>query len=437
MPTTETRTNNQMSQYAERREVTTWLGNPWQDTGWFVSNNYGSLVDMGDAYTTRRETQSNPNWKVQVKKRQNASTPYYRREVISTPATGRVRLQVLIDGYPQSTRMYGIESVTWPPRTPVLSLQYEDADLADLAITRLKRKLSNRTQSFNSIIPLAELRELRQTVDGMATTTMKVLVALSDVKRSFKRTVRNVKDPAKLRKALKSAYKDASNIWLTYSFGVSPMMSTIKDVSQSIGDYLVRYDSIDRLTGSATKAWTTPEYRSDQSVSAVQGAYLETYTSCRHKLQYKYIAGHRFSLTSANDYGAVDHFGLSPPNLIPAIWELTAFSWVVDYFTTVGAYLDDTFSGNTGESVYVIKNRKYSIEASTRVQYNKTYTGSGYQYLEWDTNAVAGSVAAYDFRREVLNSYPPRVLRFKTLDEVGLNGVSKLLNLASVLSKSF
>lgn len=437
MSSAEVKTYQQYSVFAERRDISYWLGNQYSDSGWYVTNNYGDMNYLGDAFTSKKEKVSNPDWKVKISKRQDASTPYHWRGVTATPAKGSVRLQIYLDGYPSSGRTYARESITWPCRVPVVSLAQEDVALADLAVTRLKRKLGNRTQSFNSIIPLAELRELRQTVDGMATTTMKVLLALSDVKRTLKRTVRDVKDPARLRKSLVRAYKDASNIWLTYSFGVSPMMSTILDVNKSIASYLTRYDSIDRLTGSATKEWNTPEYRSDQAVTAVIGSYLETYTQAKHKLQYKYIAGHRFSLQSANDYGALDHYGIRPPSLVPALWELTAFSWVVDYFTTAGAFLDDTFTGTTGNSIYVIENRKYTIEASTRVQYNKTYTEGNPSYLEWVTTSVPGKLYGHDFRRTVLNAYPPRVLRFRTLDEVGLNGVSKLLNLASILSRSF
>lgn len=437
MPNYDIRTKQQDSRFSEKRQITYWLGVQNSDTGWTVDSNTGALSDLGDSWTSRVEQTSNPNWKVKVSKRQDASTPYYRRGVIATPTKGSVGLQVFVNGYPQSTRTYSRETRTWPTRSPVTNLDQEDAALADIAAQRLKRKLGNRTQSYNSIIPLAELRELRQTVDGMANTTMKVLIALSDVKKTLKRSIRNVKDPKKLRKSLVNAYKDASNIWLTYSFGVSPMMGTILDVNKSISSYLTRYDSIDRLTGSATKEWTTSEYRSDQAVTSAVGSYMESYTSARHKLQYKYIAGHRFILESANDYGALDHFGIRPPSLVPALWELTAFSWVVDYFTTAGAFLDDTFTGTTGNSIYVIKNRKYTLEASTRIQYNKAYSGPSYQYLEWVTTSSPGKLTAYAFRREVLAAYPPRVLRFRTLDEVGLNGVSKLLNLTSILSRSF
>lgn len=394
--------------------------------------NTSSNYDAGDGFTDRRDTASNPDWKVKVAKHQDASTSYFRRGVSLQNGSYLQKTMYLNSIY--KNKEWGSDTRLFYPQRSIANLSYEDSAIADLALQRLKRKLNNRTQSANLIIPLAELRELRQTVDGAANATMKVLLSLADVKKSLKSSLRTIKDPKKLRKALRNAYKDASNIWLTYSFGISPMMSTILDINKSISSYLTKYDSIDRLTGSATKAWTN-YFKSVDYQTSCSGTTIRMWTSEEFKIQYKFIAGHRFSLASANDYGALDHFGVRPASLIPAIWELTAFSWVVDYFTTAGAFLDDTFTGTTGNSIYVVKNRKFTYKSSTRADPYKSTTSL--VYLQFDTsNLRDATLEGYEFRREVLSSLPGRVLRFRTLDEMGLNGVSKLLNLASIMSKS-
>lgn len=402
--------------------VTTW-GTPVQSSGTWPNG-----VNFDDFWNRN----SNPNWKMQIARGQDASTDYTRRVTNGLPGTFNFKTAYRSQNSPYYT-FRGEDRQTFMVQRSINTMAIEDAAFADLALQRFKRKMNNRTQSSNLIIPLAELRELRQTVDGAATATMKVLIKLADVKKTLKSSLRTIKDPKRLKRALRNAYKDASNIWLTYSFGVSPMMSTILDINKSISSYLTRYDSIDRLTGSATKAWTNSfkTYPMTTCTGGTKGFLTEE----RFELQYKYIAGHKFSLTSANDYGALDHFGIRPPSLIPTIWELTAFSWVVDYFTTAGAFLDDTFSGTTGNSVYIIKNRRFTYKNVTSAYFGKQYPSQPYFTFEVGslTPAVYESV---EFQRTVLSSYPGRVLRFRTLDEMGLNGVSKLLNLASILSRS-
>lgn len=402
------------------------------DEHWYAPSSSTATWSPNDGWRNERQTTSNPDWKIKVAKKQDASTNYLRRETSITSGYFDIWVKYLHFGgvYKEFGKHYEFFD-----HTPSQSIaDFEDTTLADIAVTRLKRKLANRTQSFNAIIPLAELRELRQTVDGAANATMKAVLALSEVKKTSKRLLKSVTSPKKFRKVLKDAYKDASDIWLTYSFGVAPLMGTIVDVNKSISAYIARYDSIDRLTGSAQKTWKASDVYG--SLTTCQGALREELREEEFTLSYKYIAGHRFTLASANDYGAADHFGLKPPSLIPAIWELTAFSWVVDYFTTVGAYLDDTFTSTTGNSVYAIENKRLTYRGRTTMRFQKAYPTRTYFNFDLTKNEPAEFNTVH-FRRRTLDSYPPRVLRFRTLDEMGLNGVSKLLNLTSVLSKSF
>lgn len=431
MPTFEVSTRSPRYSYIQNGYYYPWQSYP--GTSYAPTSSSGT-TDWGSGLTSKRVTQSNPDWKIKVSKKLDASTPYSRRYFLTTPASGSLRTRQWDSA--GGAWVWGVHHLIADNKHRFTDLSYEDAALLDLATSRLKRKMQNRTQSANTIIPLMELRELRQTIDGAANASMKVLIALADVKKASKRAIRTISDPKRLRKSLRQAYKDASDIWLTYSFGISPMMGTILDINKSINAYLTRYDSIDRISGSATREWKV-SWRDGFGVSSCQSAVYYPSVEETHKLQYKLIAGHKFLLASANDYGALDHFGIKPASLVPAIWELTAFSWVVDYFTTAGAFLDDTFSGTTGNSVYIVKNRKYTVTGVGHINFTKT-NQFGTTYAEWKiSNLLPGSYEGYDFYRQVLSSYPPRVLRFRTLDEMGLNGVSKLLNLASVLSKSF
>lgn len=414
-----------------------YIRNGWEQPpdyvqNWYAPSQSNAVWTVADGFRSERQTNSNPDWKVKIARHQDASTNYLRRE--TKIASGYFRIDVKHDNSSRTSREFGYHYEFFRHTPSVIAADISDASLADIAATRFKRKLGNRTQSFNALVPLGELRELRQTIDGAANASFKVLLALADVKKTAKRTLRSVSDPKRLRKVIRNAYRDASDIWLTYSFGISPMMSTILDINKSIGSYLTRHDSIDRISGSATKTWKTSTRSGN--LTTCTGTLRNSIREEEFTLEYKYIAGHKFILESANDYGAMDHFGIKPPSLVPAIWELTAFSWVVDYFTTAGAFLDDTFTGTTGNSIYAIENRRLTYKGKTHMVFSKSFPTRVYYQFDLSKNYPA-EYSCVNFRRTVLSSYPPRVLRFRTLDEIGLNGVSKLLNLASILSKSF
>jgi hypothetical protein len=365
--------------------------------------------------TNWKELTKNPDWKMQVAKDQDASGNYLRRISSFLPAVGRYKSTRYNISFPGVPLARGKGFIIHAGASPFIVSGTSDSTTRDIALSKLKRKLNNRTQSFNAMIPLAEIRDLRRTVKGAVDLTANVVGSLRDVKKG----------------RFKDAWKRVSNIWLTYSFGVRPMMKDIHDIGQSITAFLERQDITDRLASQHTKTWKS------RSVSTGQDAgfyvTLSSTADIEHTLSYRFITGHKFLLRSATDYTAADHFGFSPPKLIPTLWELTAFSWVLDYFGTIGDFLDDTFSGTTGNSIYVIENRRYLVKWRADIQFSG-YMDQYNPFLLTEVSTQNAQGEYMEFQRTRLAALPGRVLRFRTLDEMGLNGVTKLLNLTSVLA---
>jgi hypothetical protein len=227
-----------------------------------------------------------------------------------------------------------------------------------------------------------------------------------------------------------SAARYISKAWLTYGFGIAPMISDAKKASESIKEFLLRNDHSVTLSGSATKSWRSGG-RTVNDINGIAATDLVCHSNINHSLSYQYKGGFNFLLSSGSDYGALDHFGISAGDLVPTAWELVPFSWVIDYFTTAGDYLDDTFTGTPVKLLYLNQTRKYQALGTNRLEHvlrkpvtlknfsQKTGTCS-YQYTE--------------FERTVLTALPHRILRFKTVDEVAIHSLDKLFNLVSVMN---
>jgi hypothetical protein len=346
---------------------------------------------------------SNPGWRNQVAKGQSASTAYSVNGLVLVPA------YVFCETHADTRSGYTF-AVSDGECAPSLNNNV-DASLKDLALTRLKRKLQSETGAMNAVVPVVELREFRSMIGGLAHLATGAVKTLIDIKRTKGR----------------SAAKYAADAWLTWSFGVKPMIKDAKDAAESLAKYIHRKDHSVRLTGSAQKIWH--ESKKANSIPGGFGCHMEGYMHSVHTLSYRYVAGFQLNLKSANDYGVMPHFGLEFGSIIPTMWELLPYSWLVDYFTTAGSYLDDTFTSSGGTTSWCIQNRRYIVESETDVMFVKD-SPAIITRNETDTSTQR----YFEFERIVLSALPRSALRFKSADEVAGNAVNKLLNLCSIIA---
>lgn len=294
--------------------------------------------------------------------------------------------------------------------------QLADADdtvLRDQALTRLKRKLAKQNSNTNVLVPLAEIHELRGLIRGIAGLSTSLIQTLLTIRRTKGASARHY----------------AADSWLSFSFGVSPMIADVKAVCEAIDNFVNSRNRTVRLTGSSTKTWfSSSGFGSGQGLF---GANLHRIARTTHTLSYRYIAGFDLVRSAGNNYGIGAQFGLEFGALIPTFWELIPYSWLIDYFTTMGPFLDDVFVSPAGNTRYALLNRRYTafVDMSGELRPNTVNDHVSYQYF---------SPGFYDLRhftRTPLSALPHSSLRFKTVDEVGRNVVNRLLNLGSLLLK--
>lgn len=354
----------------------------------------------------------NPNWKKQVMAKANATTgymktvAYYRGGSVSGSTKYTYRrwgCDFNFDGKFSQRGSY------YDPFTYVSDGQ--DSELYDQCIAGLKRKISSHSNQTNVLIPIAEITDLRKTLTSVTNSASGLVTALLEIKRTKG----------------KSAADYASEKWLTWSFGIAPTISEINSICASVHSYMTGRKHNVVFKSSVRKQWF--ETHEMGNVGLAYG--LNQRHNIRHanKLSYQLIAGLNVDIQSGNNYGLGPQFGLDFGSIVPAVWELTPYSWVVDYFTTAGDYFEDTFVAEPQGVIYVVSNSKY--ECDVVIDAEPVSVGPDYIYSFSQT-----PVKAYymKFTRANLGlSLPSRSLRFKSADEIGRNGVTRLLNLTSLL----
>lgn len=353
----------------------------------------------------------NPDWKVKVAKRVDASSAYFSQGISSLQpviASGRDVSYGQGDGGKDLFSELTLR--TYLPSTGFFA-EKSSSSAKDLALASLKRKLSNRVGDMQLMAPLAELREVRGLVKQTALMTSSMLQTLIDIKRTKG----------------KSAAKYASQAWLAFGFGISPLLADTRNLCNSISSYLLRTDITERLTGTASTDFVT--YANSNALGTFS-SNLRTNARFDWKVSYRYTAAFSVPLKSATNYGVSDHFNISFGALVPTFWELVPYSWALDYFTTVGAYLDDTFTSDASKCLYCVESKKTTASCTIRgvIQANNPTVTKVLQ-----SSVKPGLVRYWHFRRTPLAILPTRTLRFKSIDEIGLHGINKVLNLAAVL----
>lgn len=382
---------------------------------------YGTGEDIkGDA--------KNPNWKLEIAKQLDATTNHRRTSNFAKPA----RIEIISENraaYPSYTTrsQYSANTLGY---TDTL-VEPEDLVIRDLALIKLKRRMASHMDNFNAIAPAVELKQLRQLIRGSAGLSESFVRGLIKIRNDLKLQV-----PVRKRRGKGYTYTSAaptfmeqmSDAWLTFSFGISPTIADINNVALAISDYMFDRDELYRERASQSKIWATSGVA---TASGSAHANLVYNYRMEHKLTYAFGAGTSLQVTAANPYDLPEKFGLTFGDIIPAFWELTPYSWLFDYFGTIGAFLEDEFSVPAGSSVFVYETKRYTRSVITDI----SFTELPPEHL-LEHKVVGTSIQNYSgYTRTKLLGLPHRLLRFKTLDEIGRNSINRLLNLTSLLIK--
>lgn len=345
---------------------------------------------------------STPDWQKRIATGQNASNYYTRNG--ATIKLGRTSVEAFITVGNSGRQSIG-GNITLG-RT--YDIENADPALADIALKRFKARLTRATGEVQLGAPIAELHEVRGLITSLQKESIDMLTALIRIRKTKGA----------------SAWKYASEKWLTYTFGIAPVVSDIKSGLSAVEKWLTQNDRRVRLYATASKYWTTG-FRS-KSIGPY-GTWFNFDTTYQHSLSYRYIGAWDLLVDCANDYSLHEHLGLTFGALPSVAWELVPFSWVVDYVCTMGEFLEDTFTSPPGDLKYFVLCRKYKMKVLNRMY----YTPKEGSIIRQQTGE---SVCDYwEFERTPLTALPHRPLRLKTSAEIRSNLTSKLMNLASVL----
>lgn len=395
--------------YESERIVTTDSRNPNP----VVYKNLNSLTYSSAEF---KSGYRNSDFRQQIAKGIDASSAYTLRRIKSLhPGFIRVTGETSYD-FEQSYRYRISQSGDFVVVGQPNLLYTSDSETYNRALASIKRQLNQRSGRGSFAPPLAESKELGRLVQQAVLTSTNFVKGVLNAKRTMGRSV----------------FRNMQKNWLGYSFALKPLVNDISDLGQSIASYYARADLSTRLKATATKRGTYT-YVPSSSVSSVPLGMKPWARSAEahYTLSYTFTGAFDLNFRSNVDYTLLTHLGLGLEAIPLVAWELTAFSWMADYFFGIQGCLEDVFYSPPGTTRYLVSSRKYECDMIHNFKlepYMPNPNG-----MMWPTTVAQATWSYVEFTRTPLAALPHASMYLKSASTIGRDAIPKLLNLISLL----
>lgn len=298
-------------------------------------NEYLYLREFGEPPTIVKSEQ--PNWRELIAQGSNATSSYYRSDMIIKPTVGHVYY---------GTRT-GIQT-SWsnaPHNVPAFS----DALLSD-ALQQFSKKLSkNHAARQSSFMGGVFLGEFNKTVRMLANPfksaveltrsygvrTARIRSKVVQVQSHYTGPIRHksVKYLSTVKKR-QSAIHAINDSYLEYTYGMTPLVMDISNVLKELVRVPVRQKITLRTAvflqsfGSNVSHNWDP-FEPNVSYFTFGNRYKET------------VSIRQFESLLEEQATKADQYGLSLSSFVPTLWELMPYSFVIDYFTNIGDIINN------------------------------------------------------------------------------------------------
>jgi hypothetical protein len=316
--------------------------------GWqFLYETPSGIVDNGTSltggvknFTFERTGSSNPKYKEQISRGQNATGNLHVRaenldELVRASLTMR-RFWTSTGALIEAFYAKGVHK-------PLEFKEHMSSSTAadNQALKYLFRAIQDRRTSFQGGVFLGEAREALR----MLTSPAKAL------REGLNKYLVNVKTNTRGSKANRA--KVLSDTWLEFQYGWQPLVS---DIKQGVEAYIKHTEKL--LTNRLTRRGEEREtefLQVNQPGDNFGGVPIILTSIVYRKVSVQYIVGLRFQGSGASpDPSVFERAGLTLSQFIPTVWNLIPYSFLVDYFTNIGDILE-AGATNTSDVIWVCK----------------------------------------------------------------------------------
>jgi len=287
----------------------------------------------------------------------------------------------------------------------------------------------------------AALGEARDTAKGVTRAAEEIASAVSSIAsgvgasrgavarylRGISQTIRGSRRTrsGKLRRdyLTEKGLEEVRDRWLQAQFEIKPLISDIQDAGQALSDAIFDHslEGVFKIRAGATD--------SDRKTATIDGEYgYRMFSGIDVTTSMHISAIYRLPLTATR---TINQLGLGNPASV--LWEVTAFSWMVDYVVGVGDWLDSMFVDDDGSQF--IEGSVSRIQRAVHSGQNDLRTGDPSIHI-YGKPSIEFRLNAGNFVRSVLDGrvIPPILPAVRV--QMGLNQMANTLSVLSQVAGS-
>lgn len=295
---------------------------PWGGTGPYVQEPHPSTICTVDFVTYGANF---PDWQKRLLVGDSATTTLQGTRYSSKAS--ELRMDIRGKGAAKGFGRYAVGFNPEFAQFPGSPLSAADSIAEQQAASGFLKSYLQTTQKWAGGAAIAEFSEairfLANPIRSLYSHTFTFIKRVGQLKRVYKQ------DPVKYGKLL-------GQTWLTYAFGVSPIMSDVQSANAAVNNLADQLGAVDvqRIIGQGENRI----FISRERKIAAYTSYAEYDVSTWLINQVKYLGAVR---TKPPGIGLIaENFGVGFEDILPSVWEAIPWSWLVDYFVNVNEMLD-------------------------------------------------------------------------------------------------
>ncbi|DAD50352.1 maturation protein [ssRNA phage Gerhypos.1_41] len=293
-----------------------------------VSDNVGSNLSFQNSLSGVK----NPFWKSQIRSGIDATTAMSATKMnIKNSYFFGTRTLVYDDGSPIFPKSITDTVKGVYPYDPGLPIGPPPGNLVSRVHARCVQKfIQNCETQLSSLSSGQDFGELKETLHAMTSP-------LTSMRQLLVRTFTSLKKRRLPRMSLRDAEKVVTDTYLEFTFGWNPLAA---DVAAA---YVGFTSNGNHFEAAPVEASASESYNGSNILFASPfnlGTFaVRPGTEKRTSLYTERLKGAIRTHSSGDHFEPGQVLGLTPHNFIPTLWELLPYSFVVDYFSNIGAVI--------------------------------------------------------------------------------------------------
>lgn len=330
-------------------------GSPYPDPVQTTNQSVGTAINSKTGI-------NNPQYRQQIRAGQNASTEFSGHKTSYVPNQAEMTYYQPNGFGPGLLARWDFKGTFVVGHNVITEHAKDSSTVEQEALIQLYRRVKAQHQKFSGLTFLGELGQAVKMIKRPAESLFRGVESYLDALRKRSKGVSKTTKTGRSRRK-----KILADTWLEYSFGWAPLVSDVKSAAQALAAWKVSRDGFDerryRISSSKQSLFPGISLTDVVPINVHPGLSMpfDMHVKGSWDCTVRYLVGlsYKTSVPSGSAAHLAELAGFKFSEFIPTAWELLPWSFLIDYFSSVGDVLS-AFSTPTNNITWIQRTVRYT-----------------------------------------------------------------------------